>query len=78
MENNPDENAWLNYVAVALINAFYHSADNSIMFPAGFLQGAIFNSEAPKYLNYGSLGTVMGHELSHGFDDQVRYHGKHG
>ncbi len=71
MKNNADEKAWLNYVAVALVNAFYSQSRNSIMFPAGFLQGAFFNPKVPKYLNYGSLGSVMGHELTHGFDDEV-------
>ncbi|OUM56742.1 hypothetical protein PIROE2DRAFT_18518 [Piromyces sp. E2] len=50
------------------INAFYTPHINRIYIPAGILQPPFFNSEIPNYLNFGSIGTVIGHELTHAFD----------
>ena len=55
-----------------MVNAFYSPLENSIQFPAGILQGVFFSSERPLYLNYGAIGWVIGHEITHGFDDQGR------
>jgi len=52
------------------VNASYSSVNNDITFPAGILQPPFFNFEADDAINYGAIGGVIGHEISHGFDDQ--------
>ena len=52
------------------VNAFYNPMFNSINFPAAILQPPFFDPEADYVSNYGAIGTVIGHEMSHGFDDQ--------
>ena len=52
------------------VNAFYHPLFNSINFPAAILQPLFFDPESDYVCNYGAVGTVIGHEMSHGFDDQ--------
>jgi putative endopeptidase len=52
------------------VNASYSSANNEINFPAGILQPPFFNFEADDAINYGAIGGVIGHEITHGFDDQ--------
>lgn len=54
------------------MNAFYNSLENCIEFPAGILQGAFFSKDRPNYLNFGAIGFVIGHEITHGFDDRGR------
>ncbi|QRO01969.1 M13 family metallopeptidase [Archangium violaceum] len=51
-------------------NAYYHPLLNEIVFPAGILQPPAFSMEATDAVNYGAIGVVIGHEISHGFDDQ--------
>ena len=53
-----------------IVNAYYNPLFNEIVFPAGILQPPFFNPEADDALNYGGIGAVIGHEFSHGFDDQ--------
>lgn len=53
-----------------VVNAFYNPAFNSINFPAAILQAPFFDADAEDASNYGGIGTVIGHEMSHGFDDQ--------
>ncbi|MCU6497817.1 M13 family peptidase [Rugamonas sp. A1-17] len=58
------------------INAYYNPELNEIVFPAAILQPPIFNADADDAVNYGAIGAVIGHEISHGFDDQgARYDG---
>jgi putative endopeptidase len=54
------------------INAYYNPSLNEIVFPAGILQPPFFDPEADDAVNYGAIGMVIGHELTHGFDDQGR------
>jgi len=54
------------------VNAYYSSARNEIVFPAGILQPPFFDRQADDALNFGGIGVVIGHELTHGFDDQGR------
>lgn len=51
------------------VNAYYHPLYNEIVFPAGILQAPFFNAEADDAINYGAIGAVIGHEITHGYDD---------
>jgi putative endopeptidase len=57
---------------VTAINAYYNPLNNEIVFPAAILQPPFFDPNADDAVNYGGIGTVIGHEMSHGFDDQGR------
>jgi putative endopeptidase len=52
------------------VNAYYNPLKNEIVFPAAILQPPFFNPDADDAVNYGAIGAVIGHEISHGFDDQ--------
>ena len=54
------------------VNAYYNPAFNEIVFPAGILQYPFFDEKADDAVNYGGIGGVIGHEMTHGFDDQGR------
>jgi putative endopeptidase len=54
------------------VNAYYNPSFNEIVFPAGILQPPFFDADADDAVNYGAIGMVIGHELTHGFDDQGR------
>jgi len=54
------------------VNAYYHPIRNEIVFPAGILQPPFFDADADDAVNFGGIGTVVAHEVSHGFDDQGR------
>ena len=54
------------------VNAYYNPLENNINFPAGILQPPFFDNRMDAAVNYGAIGSVMGHELTHGFDDQGR------
>ena len=63
-----DKDEW--YMTPQTVNAYYSSSQNEIVFPAGILQPPFYHVEADDALNYGGIGAVIGHEFSHGFDDQ--------
>ena len=60
------------------VNAYYNPTTNEICFPAAILQPPFFNMEADEAANYGAIGVVIGHELTHGYDDQGRQYDKDG
>lgn len=60
------------FIPPQMVNAFYNSLDNEIVFPSGILQPPFFFAEADDALNYGGIGVVIGHEITHGFDDSGR------
>nr|CAB3240559.1 endothelin-converting enzyme 1 [Phallusia mammillata] len=60
------------------VNAYYSPTKNVIVFPAGILQPPFYNNHYPLSINFGGIGIVVGHELTHGFDDQGRQYDLHG
>ncbi|XP_014705040.1 neprilysin isoform X2 [Equus asinus] len=71
-----DKDEWISGAAV--VNAFYSSGRNQIVFPAGILQPPFFSAQQSNSLNYGGIGMVIGHEITHGFDDNGRNFNKDG
>ncbi|KAJ8946365.1 hypothetical protein NQ318_010130 [Aromia moschata] len=71
-----DKDKWSTEPAV--VNAFYNPNKNDIVFPAGILQPLFYSQHFPKSLNYGGIGVVIGHEITHGFDDKGRQFDKDG
>ena len=65
-----DKDEW--YMTPQTVNAYYNPTTNEICFPAGILQYPFFNPKADEAFNYGAIGVVIGHEMTHGFDDQGR------
>jgi putative endopeptidase len=65
-----DRTEW--FMTPQTVNAYYNPPTNEIVFPAAILQPPFFNVAADDAINYGAIGAVIGHEISHGFDDQGR------
>lgn len=65
-----DKGRW--FMTPQTVNAYYHPSLNEIVFPAAILQAPFFDPNADAAVQYGSLGAVVGHEMTHGFDDQGR------
>lgn len=65
-----DKNDW--EMTPPTLNAYYSPTENTIVFPAGILQPPAYSSSYPQSINFGGIGLVVGHELTHGFDDQGR------
>ena len=66
------------YMTPQTVNAYYNPTTNEICFPAGILQVPFFDMTADDAFNYGAIGVVIGHEMTHGFDDQGRQFDKEG
>lgn len=60
------------FMPAPLVNAYYNPTNNEIVFPAGILQPPFFSADQPMVMNFGGIGAVAGHELTHGFDDEGR------
>lgn len=71
-----DKDEWL--MTPQTVNAYYNPTTNEICFPAGILQRPFFDPKADDAFNYGAIGVVIGHEMTHGFDDQGRHYDKNG
>ena len=71
-----DKTEWL--MTPQTVNAYYNPTTNEICFPAGILQYPFFDMNADDAFNYGAIGVVIGHEMTHGFDDQGRQYDKDG
>ena len=71
-----DKSEWL--MTPQTVNAYYNPSTNEICFPAGILQYPFFDPQADDAFNYGAIGVVIGHEMTHGFDDQGRHYDKDG
>ena len=71
-----DKDEWL--MTPQTVNAYYNPTTNEICFPAAILQPPFFDMNADDAMNYGAIGVVIGHEMTHGFDDQGRQYDKDG
>lgn len=71
-----DKDEW--FMTPQTVNAYYNPTSNEICFPAGILQYPFFDMNADDAFNYGAIGVVIGHEMTHGFDDQGRQFDKEG
>ncbi|XP_072047168.1 membrane metallo-endopeptidase-like 1 [Amphiura filiformis] len=76
LRKSVDKDEWS--TGPAVVNAYYSKSRNRMVFPAGILQPPFYHKDSPWYLNYGGIGTVIGHEITHGFDDRGRKFDKDG
>ena len=76
MGKEVDRSEW--FMSPQTVNAYYNPTTNEICFPAAILQPPFYNSQADDAVNYGAIGVVIGHEMTHGFDDQGRHFDKDG
>lgn len=70
LKKKPDPTEW--YMTPSTVNAYFDPNANEIAFPAGIMQPPFFDATADDALNYGGIGSVIGHEMTHGFDDEGR------
>ncbi|XP_068916710.1 endothelin-converting enzyme homolog isoform X1 [Tenebrio molitor] len=75
IRKKPDRNRWV--ASATTVNAFYSATLNSVTFPAGILKSPFYGNGI-EAIDYGAIGAIMGHEITHGFDDQGRRYDEHG
>lgn len=73
-----DDNDEWSVSAAEDVNAYYVPETNEIYLPGGILQGVFFQEGLPSYINLGAIGAIIGHEMSHGYDDQGRFYDENG
>ncbi|XP_060847235.1 neprilysin-2-like [Rhopalosiphum padi] len=73
-----NKSEWISHSDLANVNAFHYFEENSIEIPVGILQDVFYSSDRPQYMNYGAIGTIIGHEINHGFDTNGRKYDKQG
>ncbi|XP_060595565.1 neprilysin-like isoform X2 [Ruditapes philippinarum] len=76
LRKNVNKERW--HMSPATVNAYYEMEANQITFPAAILQPPFYSFDQPAYLNYGGIGYVIGHEITHGFDEVGRHYDKAG
>ncbi len=76
LHKKPDPTEW--YMTPPTVNAYFDPNANEIAFPAGIMQPPFFDENADDAINYGAIGTVIGHEITHGFDDEGRQYDEKG
>uniref|UniRef100_A0A1A7W7T2 Endothelin-converting enzyme 1 n=1 Tax=Iconisemion striatum TaxID=60296 RepID=A0A1A7W7T2_9TELE len=76
LRKTPNRNQWS--MTPPTVNAYYNPTKNEMVLPAGILQAPFYSRSYPKALNFGGIGVVMGHEMTHAFDDQGREYDKDG
>ena len=80
LHKKADVDHWTNELeqVVSVVNAFYARWLNKVFIPAGILDGIFYDSGRPQYMNYGAIGSIIGHEMVHGFDSIGKYYDKSG
>lgn len=76
LDKEVDKSEW--FMPAHIVNAYYNPSNNEVVFPAGILQPPFYDANAEAAVNYGGIGGVIGHEFSHGFDDQGAKYNKEG
>ncbi|XP_071749987.1 neprilysin-2 [Lepeophtheirus salmonis] len=69
---------WVKNGKGVIVNAFYSGLNNALVLPAAILQGLVFSADRPNYLNLGAIGWIIGHEITHGFDNKGQKFDKDG
>ncbi len=69
--------SWRKFTKTTVVNAFFRQDSNAVFIPAGILRDVFFDPERPHYTNFGSMGFIIAHEITHAFDDSgAQFDGK--